>query len=547
MAGEGAGGRRGAREGGARSVKTVFLVPRRNDGGHRDALWAWCRRRWETYFPEIPIIEGHHTDGPFNRSAAINRAAREAGDWDLGIVIDSDIFIRVSQLTQALKTAATTGKVTWAHRRWRGLHEDHTARVLGRFSRGKHRRTVIFTAEVDNEDMDILVERTNPISWSCCVVIPRPVWDDLGGFDERFVGWGMEDMAFKSLVTCLYGWERIPGDVYHLWHPRSEERIVKGQPGSTAPPEYVVNMRLGRRYMVAAYRDYGVGDDPGTVIEQELRDRHVRNLMLDDVKLMRQTHAPSPAALEWSGLWPTLEELREGAIAHRQQQARGSITVIVHTGGSAENWPQRREYLEQSLASLAANVNGPIVQRVVYDCWGSPAIRAELEALAESHGFYVAGPDGPVDFTGSMRAMWTYLGRRAKGEYIFQAEDDFVYERPVDLDQMIAVLREQPHLVQIALLRDACYADERETGGILGWPLPAFTFRDGWFEHRQFWTNNPSLFRKSMTDRPWPIGRHSETLFGRAVLADPKARAAFWGAGENWIRHVGEVRAGSGY
>jgi hypothetical protein len=72
-------------------MRTVFLVPRRNDNGPRDKLWAYCRARWETYFPDIPIFEGHHDDGPFNRSAAVNRAAKLAGEWDLGIVIDSDV------------------------------------------------------------------------------------------------------------------------------------------------------------------------------------------------------------------------------------------------------------------------------------------------------------------------------------------------------------------------------------------------------------------------------------------------------------------------
>jgi hypothetical protein len=526
--------------GGARRVKVVFLVPRRNDGGHRDALWAWCRRRWETLFPNVPIVEGHHDLGPFNRSAAINRAAREAGDWDYAIVIDSDIFIRKSQLEKALKTAAKTGKVTWAHRRWRGLHEDHTKRVIN------PRRPIIFGPEVDNEDMDVLIERTNPISWSCCVVIPRKVWDDLGGFDERFVGWGMEDMAFKSLVTCLYGWERISGDVYHLYHPRSEERIVKGEPGSTAAPEYVVNMRIGRRYMVAAYRDYGIGDEPGEMLDKDLRDRHVRNLMLDDGKLMRATGFPQ-IAQKWNNQWPTLEELQAGAIEHRQMNERGSVTVIIHTGGLPENWPTRRAYLERSLASLAAQVNGPIVQRVIYDCWGDRSIRAELDEMGALYGFYVAGPNGPVDFTRGMQSMWRYLGKRALAEFIFQVEDDFTYEQPVDLDAMIEVLRTQPQLVQMALLRDACYADEKETGGILGWPLPAFTFREGWFEHRQFWTNNPSLFRKSLTDKPWPIGRHSETIFGRQLLADPNARFAFWGTGEEYVKHIGAERAGVGY
>lgn len=516
-------------------MRTVILVPRR---AHleRDKLWAWARARWEAHFPELAIYEGHHEDGPFNRSMAVNRASRRAdldGRWDLAVVIDADIFIRRSQLLAALETAERTGRVTWAHRRWRGLHRDWTTRILN------DRRD--FGPEVDREDMDILVERTNPISWSCCVVFPRAVWDSMGGFDERFRGWGFEDMAIQSLVVGLYGHERIEGDVYHLWHDRStpgDGRAAKHAGAYTA--EAITNARLGRRYMVALRRDHGLHDRPGLPATDEERERDIANLLRDDAALAsdaRRLDLP-----DWSDWWPTLEELRDGA-----KLAGRAVTVVMHSGGTPERWPERRGYLLQAIASLTEMVEGPIVQRVVYDCWGDAAITAELEDLVRPFGFYVVGPGRRVDFTAGMQAMWGYLRKRAKGEFILQVEDDFTYERPVDLGAMIDILQANEHLVQLALLRDACYQDERDTGGILGWPLPAFTFREGWFEHRQFFTLNPSLFRRSLTDHPWPAGHHSETLFGRSVLNDKRAASGFLGDGTEWIRHIGETRAGAGY
>ncbi len=516
--------------------RSVLLVPRRAHPD-RDPLWAWCRARWQRYLPDVPIYEGHHNDGPFNRSAAINTAAKLAdadGRWDIGIVIDADVFLRVSQARAAIESAAQ-GKVTWGHRRWRGFAPDHTKRLLN------PRVETDFGPEIDRDDMDIYIERTNPRSWSCFIAIPRAIWDDMGGFDERFVGWGYEDMAFKSLVTSLYPWDLVKGDVYHLWHPRSEERIVKGQPSVTATPEYVANARLGRRYMIAAYRDHGFADEPGEMLPGELRERNVTNLKRDDAKLAIHKLP------DWSEWWPSLEELRDGAKAYRDRQERG-VTVIVHTGGRPEAWGARRDYLARSLSSLAEKVSGPIVQRVVYDCWGDATIRQEIEALAVPLGFYVAGPAVRPDYTESMRAMWRYLAKRAQGAYVFQAEDDFTYEHPVDLDPMIAALADNPHLTQMALLRDSFYAREQEQGGILGHPEPAFERKAAWLEHRLFWTANPSLFRKSLTAIPWPVGNHSETLFGNTVLRDPRARSAFWGdASEPSIRHIGAVRAGSGY
>ncbi len=522
-------------------MRTVILVPRRANP-ERDVLWAWCKARWEKYHPAWTIYEGHHDDGPFNRSAAINTAARLAdadGRWDYAVVIDADIFLRASQAGDAVKRAMKTGRVTWGHTRWRGLNEDWTRRVVN----VKGPRDL--GAEIRDIDMDLLIEKTNPISWSCFIVVPRKVWDAIGGFDERFVGWGFEDMAFKATACGLYGWERLKGDVYHLWHQRLYGAGRASKAGTEYTREAITNARLGRRYMVASLRDRGMGDQLGqekmSAAEAAV---HIANLRKDDGKLA--AHANGLKMPDWSDWWPTLEELNEGAQLARQNI--GSVTVVVHTGGSDEAWTERSAYLRQSLASLNENVTGPIVQRVIYSDWG-PEHRDELDAIATEHGYYVAG-DGHHGYTGSMRRMWTYLAKRAKGQFVFATEDDFTYPRPVALEPMIETLRDNPKLAQIALLRDAFYQDEKETGGILGWPEPAFTKvgQNGTsrLEHRLFWTANPSLFRRSITAAPWPLGKHSETLFGKSLLS-AGYRFSFWGDHEELTRHIGQVRAGSGY
>jgi hypothetical protein len=521
-------------------MRTVILVPRRAGVEDRDKLWAWCRARWERYHPDYPIFEGHHDEGPFNRAAAVNTAARladAAGRWDLAIVIDADVFLRQSQVVAAVERARSTGKVTWAHTRWRGISHEWTKRIVA------DRRD--FGPEItDRTDMDVLVERTNPISWSCCIVFPRAVWDDIGGFDERFVGWGYEDMAVQSIVAGLYGHERMPGDVYHLWHERpfGAGRADKRHAQYTA--EAVTNARLGRRYMVALRRDHALHDRPDLPTSEAERARDIANLMADDAVLA--AHVARLKLPDWSDWWPTLEELREQARAFNEAQRTGTVTVVVTSGGTEETWPERSRYLRESLASLAEHVTGPIVQRVIYSDWPE-GLQPAVEAIAADYGFYVVGGQH-VGYTEMRQRLWRYLAKRAQGTYVFATEDDFLFTRPVDLEPMIQTLIAQPNIVQVALLRDACYEDERQTGGILGWPEPAFTWRESWVEHRLFFTANSSLFRRSLTDVPWPTGRHSETLFGQQVLNDPKARSAFWGdAREPWIKHLGEVRAGSGY
>lgn len=531
--------------------RVVLLVPWRTDEGPRAAAWALCRRRWEAIAPDWPIYEGESPDGPFQRSAAINDASERAGSWDVAVIIDADVLLPAANVREAVRRASTTGRVTWAHRRWRELTREATERLVGPkgdlYAPGALGGPIEET-EFDAVDrwgkpmLDLIVAKTNALSWSCCIAIRRDAWDAVGGFDERFVGWGHEDAAFMSATGALVGWDRVDeGDVLNLWHPRlpgaGRADVVTHK---TYTPQALANGRLGMRYMVALRRDHGLTDRPDASTAEVLA-RDIANLRKQDAQFASQQLAAERR--RWDEWWPTIPELVDGARLARA----GTVTVVVHTGGDPANWPTRRDYLARSLTSLSGQVSGPIVQRVVYDCWADPAIRAEIERVASPLGFYVVGPERPVDFTASMQALWGYLRKRATGDYIFQAEDDFTYDRPVDLAAMTTVLRREPKLAQLALLRDPCYQDERETGGILGWPAPAFTFREGWYEHRQFFTLNPSLFRRSLTDRPWPSGRHSETLFGKSLFGDRSIRAAFWGAGEQWITHIGEVRAGTGY
>lgn len=531
-------------------MRVVFLVPWRTDDGPREAAWRVCQQRWQALFPDWPIYEGVSPDGPFQRAAAINDAAAQAGPWDVALIIDADVMLPAVNVREAADRAHISGKVTWAHRRWRELTKEATEALTG--EKSDLRAPGILGGPIIESDftavdmggkplLDLSVSKTTALSWSCCIAIRRDAWDTIGGFDERFVGWGHEDAAFMSAAGALIGWDRVEGDVLNLWHPRIPGA---GRADKVTHERYtaqaLTNGRLGMRYMVALRRDHGLSDRP-TPSNREVIARDIANLRKQDEEYARQQSKADRAKFDdW---WPSIIELVEEAAVYRV----GTVTVVLHTGGDPANWPQRRAYLERSITSLQAKVSGPIVQSVIYDCWGDPGIRAELSAMMQPLGFYVVGPAGPVDFTEGMKAMWGYLAKRAKGDYIFAVEDDFTYERPVDLADMIAVLRRDPNLAQMALLRDPCYDDEKQTGGILGWPLPAFTFHEGWLSHRQFWTNNPSLFRRSLTDKTWPTGRHSETLFGKSLLNDPKVHMGFWGDGTEYIRHIGEVRAGVGY
>lgn len=207
-----------------------FMVPWRPDDGHRDKLWRFAQGWWARECPDITIVEGESPPGAFNRSAAINNAAK--GDWDFGIVLDADVVAPGSQINAALAVAHVTDRVTFPFDIFLGLTPNMTARAISG----------------DREHWERGCRYTSKIHESSIVVIPRGVWEETGGFDERFVGWGQEDVAFAHSARLLTGGlNRVAGAVWHLWHERSRDR-------NNLLDNYRSNQALGDRYREAVSR-----------------------------------------------------------------------------------------------------------------------------------------------------------------------------------------------------------------------------------------------------------------------------------------------------
>ena len=205
----------------------AFLVPRRPDGGERDRIWDYVRRWWERKVPEFAIVEGSSPDGPFSRAAALNDAYRRARP-DFGIVLDADVVAYPDSVRAAVAVARRTGEVVLPFEEYHALSPGYSRAVLAGHA-SPDRRGRLTTRKTHE---------------SSIVVVPREAWERIGGFDERFVGWGQEDVAFAQAARVLVGLRRVPGEVFHLYHGRTKERI-------RSAPTYAPNQARGRRYREA--------------------------------------------------------------------------------------------------------------------------------------------------------------------------------------------------------------------------------------------------------------------------------------------------------
>lgn len=148
-------------------------------------------------------------------------------------------------------------------------------------------------------------------------------------------------------------------------------------------------------------------------------------------------------------------------------------------------------------------------------------------------------------FAEAIRAGWSHIPEDA--DYVFHMEDDFLFLNKPPLLEMIQTLEDNPHLVQMALLRGPVNEAEIAAGGLMQVDPDSYEHNGKWIEHRKFFTTNPCIYRRSIIERGWPDCANSEGIFGIELFAsDPNLRSAFWGDGEQWVEHIG-VRQGTGY
>jgi hypothetical protein len=180
------------------------------------------------------------------------------------------------------------------------------------------------------------------------------------------------------------------------------------------------------------------------------------------------------------------------------------------------------------------------------------SLAAALKHLPKfDHYIFVQDPDHQLGFGGAIREAWRQV-LQTDARHVVHLEADFTFDRAIPVADMVAVLESEPHLVQMALLRQPWNAEERAAGSIANLlaedltPVQVLGYR--WLEHRRYFTTNPCVYPRWVAERGWPDGPQSEGHFGLELFgSDPELRAAFWGHGEEWCTHIGTDRTGGGY
>lgn len=204
------------------------------------------------------------------------------------------------------------------------------------------------------------------------------------------------------------------------------------------------------------------------------------------------------------------------------------VALIVITDG-------RWDYLLDTLESAKKALNFDFSQKLLIDDSGLCGVELDIE------GFTVVRHQQRLGLAGAIQSAWDHLDPTT--DFVFHLEDDFIFTEPVDVGHMIALLKANPDLAQMALMRQAWSPEEIAAGGIYNMNPHAYEIQKDFYSHTRLFTFNPCVYPYSIT--AYGAGLEAEVT---ERLLDAGYQFAYYGQPDDMARtiHIG-VRRSRGY
>jgi hypothetical protein len=172
----------------------AICIPWRPSAARQPLFEVVRNHYWDTTRFELYTAD---SDGPvFSRSQAINKAVTAAFEdgHEVAVINDADTLCQILPLFSAIEKTRDDRKSRLPYDKYILMDEPGTRQYFatGELSGGAYEGAC-----------------------SGVLVIHRDTWATLGGFDEAFIGWSMEDVDFG----IRHQFERECGTVWSLWHP----------------------------------------------------------------------------------------------------------------------------------------------------------------------------------------------------------------------------------------------------------------------------------------------------------------------------------------
>lgn len=227
--------------------KISLIIPFSSKNLLRRATFKWLLEYWRHELPDAEIVIGHSKSRVFNKGRALNQAVRKS-HGNVLVIIDADAYMSGKVIERCADRI-----IEELHNHLWYVPYRHLYRLNKWITKAIVRSDPRHPLRLYSPPPDCFLDDNGHKSSyghryaAMIVIIPREAYDVLGCFDERFQGWGGEDIAFLRALDTLYGKHKsTDNDIYHLWHEfignNYQSRAWVGQTGGGA------NNELANRY-----------------------------------------------------------------------------------------------------------------------------------------------------------------------------------------------------------------------------------------------------------------------------------------------------------
>lgn len=163
--------------------------------------------KYSELLPGVPVYFGDTEDEIFNVSGARNKGCLDAiaDGCDVLVISDADIFLEPYPLNKSIEKAASTQVVSIPY------------------------TDIMFLSQMGSDELIAGRETIHSIRQKARVmpnqvggifIMSSSTFGILNGWDERFVGWGFEDMALQEAHKAIFGvdFHRSYGVAASLFH-----------------------------------------------------------------------------------------------------------------------------------------------------------------------------------------------------------------------------------------------------------------------------------------------------------------------------------------
>jgi glycosyltransferase involved in cell wall biosynthesis len=208
-----------------KQISFIVFSPKNISCYERHRNWLACKKYWEQMFYDlkdgkeilldnIEFLEAYPKgveDFKYNK-AHMAHAAVEKSKGEVLVFFDADVKIEIKTLKMAI-SAVCRDTYRWA------APNTHVLRL-----------TEEETVQHLSGNLSLKYKNAPYIGQDCggLFVMSKDFWQEIGGFDVRFVGWGGEDSAL-SILACAYSKPWRPKDttiLWHLWHPEQKSKVT---------------------------------------------------------------------------------------------------------------------------------------------------------------------------------------------------------------------------------------------------------------------------------------------------------------------------------